>query len=710
MRKIISLVLILVLITTACTIEIEQPGTTTDKDKTDIDNLEEATQELKKFNSKAEILEFLKQSQTQNTYYNARISGGMEMEFAMADSAAAPTMAKSGGEAQDVSSTNVQVKGVDEADFVKNDNKYIYVLSQNKLIIVDAYPADSADIISETEIEGRPKNIFINEDKLVVFTQKNEPTQVFSAFDFIPRERHTQKTHALVYDIKDKEEPELINDFNLNGNFYEARMIDDYIYFIVKENLYYYNNIIDIPVVREGTTTLIKPDIFYFDNPEDNYVFHTIASFNINKQDIEAKSFMMGYSNTLYVSKNNIYITYQKNLPYRYHQTHNEERFYEIVVPLLPTTIKSDINTIKNNNNLNSYEKWDSISTIMEDMYNNMEDEDKQDLIEEISEAIEEYEAKLEAERRKTVIHKINIDEGDIDYDTRGEVNGYLLNQFSMDEHDNNLRVATTTYIWRGRNNMYNNVYVLDNNLDVIGQIEDIAPEERIYSTRFIGDRLYMVTFKNIDPFFVIDLSNQNNPEILGELKIPGFSDYLHPYDEDHIIGIGKETEGNQWGGVSTKGVKIALFDVSNVNNPKEVDKYEIGKQGTDSEALRDHKAFLFDKKRNLLVLPIRERKDRYMDTKYNYYRWKIWQGAYVLGVDDEQGIWLKGTITHEDSGNDDYYWNSPSAVRRSLYMDDVLYTVSAKKIKANEIEDIDEEITEIDLPYDNNRYYYGWY
>ena len=125
----------------------------------------------------------------------------------------------------------------------------------------------------------------------------------------------------------------------------------------------------------------------------------------------------------------------------------------------------------------------------------------------------------------------------------------------------------------------------LNSKMETIGKLENLAEKERIYSTRFIGDRLYMVTFLRIDPLFVIDLSNPNKPEVLGELKIPGFSDYLHPYDENHIIGIGKETGTNDWGGVSTKGVKVALFDVSDVKNPKQVDSYEIGQAGTDSEA-----------------------------------------------------------------------------------------------------------------------------
>ncbi len=681
-----SFLLLSMLLLSACEVRVEPPATEDGNDG----------QELKKFQSKQEILEFLDQAgRTVPSYGAARGLAGADMVMEAAEA-----------KADDFSTTNVQVQGVDEADFVKNDGKHIYLIAQDKLVIVDAYPAEDAEIISETEIKARPRNMLLKDDRLVIFTDDYEDTYVISEYDYVPRRRPAQKTHALIYDISDRENPELIEDYSLNGNYFESRMIDEYVYFVVKEDIYYYNNLIDLPVIREKGGIAVQPEIYYFDNPEDDYIFHTIAGFDIFGSTIDAKTFMMGYSNSLYVSKGNIYIAYQKNIPWIDYRARNEERFYNVVLPLLPADARSEIISVKNDNSISSYQRWDRISLILEDMYNNMDEDDKQDLIQEIEQAVEEYEAKMEAERRKTVIHKISIDDGKIEYRARGEVEGYLLNQFSMDEYEDNLRVATTTYIYRQGSTMYNNVYVLDHDLDVIGKIEDIAPEERIYSARFIGERLYMVTFKNIDPFFVVDLSDPKKPEILGELKIPGFSDYLHPYDEDHIIGIGKETEGNQWGGVSTGGVKIALFDVSDVENPKQVDKYEIGEPGTDSEALRDHKAFLFDRKRNLLVIPVREVTGRFRDPKYGYYRNSLTQGAYVFGI-DPNGISLRGKVIHEEDASDRWYWNSPDAVRRSLYMDDVLYTVSAKTLKMNEIDGLDE-IDEISLPYSENSY--NWY
>lgn len=671
----------------------------------------ESTQGLKKFSSVKEIREFLRTSFMRSDMVMERTPGAVNAVVAPMV-AATPAMKTGASEtgAVDYSTTNIQVEGVDEADFVKNDGKYIYVLAENKLVIVDAFPAAEAKTLSTTIIEGRPVDLFVNDDRLIVFTQDDAQVMVFPEYEYRPMPRYTPRTNAFIYDISVRKKPVQLSNFSINGNYFQSRMIGDYVYFIVKDDVYYYNEFVDVPAIKRGQVKVMSPDVYYFDNPEQNYVFHTIASVNIKSDKINAKSFMMGYSDNLYVSENNIYITYRKNLPVRYYEAQQQERFYKVVVPQLPEDARDKIYAIKDSD-LDSYEKWDKISSIMEDTYNRMTEKEKQDYSNNVEKAVEEYETKLAQERDITVIQKININKGDIEYKTKGEIPGSLLNQFSMDESGDHFRVATTSQIWTGRGSkQYNNVYVMDKDLGITGKLEEIAPDERIYSTRFIGNRLYMVTFKRIDPLFVIDLSDPKNPKILGELKIPGFSDYLHPYDENHIIGVGKETADNQWGGTSIKGVKLSLFDVSDVNNPKQLDKYEIGISGTDSEALRDHKAFLFDRKKNLLVIPIREVTEKPGYDNRGYYMQRVWQGAYVFGLTLQDGFKLKGKISHLDDYEEDmYYWNSPGAVRRSMYMDDVLYTISAQKIKMNDLDNL-TAINNIDLPFEKNMYYqYGW-
>lgn len=684
-----------------------------------------STQELKKFSSEYELREYLKAS-AQGT--GALAGSDMGRNFAIAQEGATGVavpmqsgvmpkavtsniQAPSGGTATDYSKTNIQVEGVDEADFVKNDGKYIYVIAQNKLVILDAFPASDAKILSSTLIEGRPKDLFVNGDRLLIFKEDTETIYGIPEYDYMPRPRDAMKTVALVYDISNRKNPEEVANYSISGNYFQSRMIGDNVYFIAKDTVYYYNDFVDMPVIRKGSARIMAPDVYYFDDPEQNYVFHTIASINIKQTDsINAKTFMMGYSDNLYVSQNNIYITYRKNMPVLYYEAQREERFYEVVMPLLPQDARDKINEIKNSN-LDQHEKWDKISSILEDTFNRMTEKEKQQYQDDVQKAVDEYEVKRAQEREKTVIQKISIDKGIIEYKTKGEVPGSLLNQFSMDESGNYFRVATTSQFWTINSNIqYNNVYIMDSDLKIAGKLEKIAPDERIYSTRFIGNRLYMVTFKRMDPLFVIDLTDPNNPQVLGQLKIPGFSDYLHPYDENHIIGVGKETAANEWGGVSIKGVKLSLFDVSDVNDPKQIDTYEIGKAGTDSEALQDHKAFMFDKKKNLLVIPVREvtGKEQY-DSRSGYNMQRVWQGAYVFNI-TLNGFKLKGKISHFDDFEEPfYYWGSPGAVRRSLFMDNVLYTISARKVMMNDLEDI-SEIKSIDLPFSKDMYNeYGW-
>jgi uncharacterized secreted protein with C-terminal beta-propeller domain len=309
---------------------------------------------------------------------------------------------------------------------------------------------------------------------------------------------------------------------------------------------------------------------------------------------------------------------------------------------------------------------------------------------------------------QKTSIHRIHIDGGAMNYTATGDVPGMVLNQFSVDEYDGYFRVATTTYAPSLRNR--NNVYVLDMSLNITGLLTDLAEGQRIYSARFMGDRCYLVTFKQVDPLFVIDLKDPYDPEVLGYLKVPGYSDYLHPYDETHLIGIGKETTDAgtfAW----YQGVKISLFDVSDVSHPREIDKEIIGHRGSDSPVLYDHKAFLFDKSRNLMVIPILEAEvdeSQYPEGVPDWaYAEPVWQGACVFHISTDAGITSAGNITHIENPSDleqGYYYYYSFFVQRSLYISgeagDVLYTISDAKIMMNDLENLDHIINEVELPY----------
>jgi inhibitor of cysteine peptidase len=672
-----------------------------------------SSQELKKFSSVQELTTFLASIESGR---NALIAasgdtafietGRFTGELALTDTdmqkTQGPTPAPSasmeeGAPAGDTSAvspeystTNVQVKGVDEPDFVKNDGKYAYILSGDRLTIAEVYPAESAKVVSKVGLDIQQgqylQNMFINDDTLVVFYQDYAQDYVIPQYDIVPQPFYTPKTHVMILDVADRADPKVAKNYVVSGAYNNARMIGDYVYLVTTSDLYNYRQPL-IPKVADASTTLIVPDIYYFDNPEPYYNFNTVTTVNIKSaQDaIKSQTFMMNPASALYVSENNIYIAYQKYQPY--YDIANRDRFFNVVVPLLPQDIQQQIRSIDSDQSQSESQRWDRIATVLQDMYNRMGEQEKTALLDKIQKALSDYDARIQKESHRTVVHKIAIGtEGEISYVARGEVPGRLLNQFSMDENGDRFRVATTVeYYSRSSSGMYNNVYVLNEGMQVVGKLEQIAPDESIYSARFIGDRLYLVTFQRIDPFFVIDVST-DQPKVLGELKLPGYSSYLHPYDENHIIGIGKETKDNEFGGVQTSGVKIALFDVSDVSNPKLLDDHVIGNAGTDSDVLWDHKAFLFDRTKDVLSIPITSYEDVPADGG-RYIQPKTWRGFYVFSTSPDSGFALKGTVEHSSSSGEYYYGLQGS---RSFYIGDVLYTLSlGNKLKMNDIDSL---------------------
>lgn len=678
-------------------------------------------QELKKFASTDELRTFLQSVEQNRAQLQEVTDFGFPQALVLTDRAemagapAAPMGSEADGmnfarttqPADDFSKTNVQVEGVDEADFMKNDGKFVYILSGDTLTIVDAYPAEGANIAVKVAFdiqEGQYlQNMFLRNDTLVIFYQEYGEEYVIQEYDYRPTPYYSQKTHALLMDVSDRENPRIVHDYEVSGNYNNARMIGGQVYLITTSDLYNYGYPV-IPRVIESSSIIVSPDIYYFDNPELYYSFNTVTSIDLDEpnseESVQSQTYMINPSSTVYVSEDNIYVAYEKNMAYPYYQErHTRDRFFEVVVPLLPEDVQQEIKDIEADTSLSPSEKWEMVSQLLQDTYNRMSENDRNELFEKIRLALDDYDASLFKETQKTVIHRIAIDaDGLIEYGARGEVPGRLLNQFSMDESGERFRVATTSDFWspRGSSILHNNVYVLDEDMEIVGELEQIAKGESIYSARFMGDRLYLVTFQRIDPFFVIDLT-EDEPKILGELKLPGYSNYLHPYDNDHVIGIGKETKENEFGGVQILGVKLALFDVSDVRNPTLVDEYEIGGSGTESEVLYDHKALLFDREKNVLSLPVTVMPDEPVYTEGGaYIQPKVWRGFYVFGVDADDGFSLKSKIEHFSGTNDFYFYGIQGS--RSFYIGDVLYTMTLNNLlKMNDLRDF-SDLGELDI------------
>ncbi len=615
---------------------------------------------------------------------------GAEVDFAMNDavgeSVAAPAaLSQASGisankTAERYSETNVQEFGVDEADIIKNDGRYIYLIKNNAIRVVDAYPPENMKVVGKVTVSEKsfyPREMYVDGTTLTVIGQSNqvygfeksspsilegdeveiqdsveqgslinESSEV--ALMVMPGQRpyypnnSKQMTTLVSFDVSDKTNPKQIRKVSLEGNYQSSRKIDDTVYLVAnKYNNWYWGRPVpfrgneDLPVMNDSADRNVKriapcQDIYYYPNFETaNYL--TVAAVDTVKTDKEVgRVMMLGSGDNVYSSAKNLYVT----------RTRYQDRF---------------------------------ISTVDFDGWRN---------------------------EPQTHIYKFALDGNQIDFTEKGTVRGRVLNQFSMSESGDDFRIATQT---DGKDGSM--MTILNKKLEQTGQVSGIAPGENIKSVRFMGDKAYMITFKNVDPLFVIDL-DPKNPAVLGELKIPGWSDYLHLFDDKHLIGIGREVkEGAEADDRLTSdellGLKIALFDVSDLKNPKEIHKKVIGDNGTNSEATRNHKAFLFDAKEGVMALPLTVMQQREGGNVYD--QETVFQGAFVYDVSIDNGFELRGKASHYE----DTYWtdnqqqrrwgNYEYNVQRILYIGDYWYTVAQNVIAAHNFNTL-EKVKQIEL------------
>jgi inhibitor of cysteine peptidase len=309
----------------------------------------------------------------------------------------------------------------------------------------------------------------------------------------------------------------------------------------------------------------------------------------------------------------------------------------------------------------------------------------------------------------QTDIYKFSLNNGHTSFVATATVPGSILNQYSMDENNTYFRVATTQHGWwdaTGQDN--NNLSVLDANMSVVGSLTNVAAGEQIYAGRFLGNRAFLVAFQQIDPLFAIDLSDPANPTIVGQLTLPGYSNFLLPYDENHLIGFDKdvivaqgETDGDVpwWNGAAFyQGMKLALFDVTDLHNPVLLHSVSIGDRGTESPALYDPHSILFDRPSNLLAFPVAIAHVQDPDPNEPWL-WgdTVYQGVQVYDVSLENGFVLRGEITQIPSGDD--IWNDWNRqINRVLFIGSDLFTLSDAEVKVNDLTTLADKVS-LELP-----------
>ncbi len=564
---------------------------------------------------------------------------------------------------EDYSTTNIQVAGIDEADTVKTDGIYIYTISNSQNNGVYYYDSPTQDSNSVFILSADPQNAKI-------ISKISLETGLMPVGLFL-----SQDSSKLVVIANQYTYP---NVFSSPGN---AMIMPFYSYESTTINVYEISNKANPVLVRN----FIASGSYFNSRLIGDYLYALTSQSAMIYND--AVTIPAVYKNG---------VAYGASPTSIYYADMNQSTYYSFTsfygINLMDNQQQPTNMTVLMNGASTMYVSPDNIYVAYPNWANGTE---------------------------LTSIYRVSIKGLQLAFEAQGNIPGNIINQYAMDEYGGNLRVATNWQQFTMRafaeqqSSQINNVYVLNQNLSVVGKLEGIGKGENLHAVRFIGDKCYLVTFIKTDPLFVIDLSQPQNPKVLGELKIPGYSDYLHPYDETHLIGVGKEAVAAEQGNFAWyQGLKLALFDVSDVNNPVQLANYVIGDRGTDSAVLNDPKAFLFDKGKNLLVIPvnlaiINQTLTQQYPSDFPAYGQTVWQGAYVFSLSTNGGFALKGTVTHlnatllDNQGhliNSSDYWSTQNQwITRSLYIGNTLYTISNAEVKLNSLTDM-SQIGQINL------------
>lgn len=465
----------------------------------------------------------------------------------------------------DYSGTNVQVKGVDEADIVKTDGNYIYYVAGNQLNILKPDGANTK-LVSSTSLSsndtwwGYNSEMFLLGNRLMVITQSFNTVWINDTNGGY--QNNTDQTSAIIYDITNPAKPLQVVSLGQSGTYVSSRMVGDYVYLVTSQ--YIYSPVQGTPVTYIPTTTdgvetkLLAPTDLYIGSNPQSAAYTVIGSINLKSgANFTSAKAVFGGSSELYATADHLLLAFARN---------DQE-----VLPIAPD---------KDGKNVQITRSSSSTDLVL-----------------------------------------LGLAEGQITKLASGNVPGSLLNQFSMDEYKNVIRIVTTLNNWEQRiytdgidtyesdSSTANALYTLDLNLNIVGKIENLAKDESVKSVRFDGDIGYFVTFRQVDPLFAVDLSNAANPRILDTLKIPGFSEYLHVFKDNLLLGIGYNADDTTG---QMQGVKLSMFDTSDKANVKEVTSTSVDASWTLVGS--NHKAILVDAEKNLIAFPA--------DSNYYIYRY----------------------------------------------------------------------------------------
>ena len=595
------------------------------------------------------IKDYWKSKPQRNYYYDDMVIDEiMDDSLDSNESETVESSKSSNVSAGDFSSTNTQIQWVDESDIIKTDGKYVYFYNQDKksVFIGDVQDPKNIKIIKEIKI---PNNIsspvlYIDENRLIIvgwgyIHAKSHKSDNYYSWNT------SSKVFTIIFDTTDISNPSLIKMFVSDGDYSKSRKIWDTLYLLSNKSFYVPYYLFDQEWYKAFDSSVIMPKSMELTKTTD-----------VSKQNTLVNNKKYPYE----VTAGNIVDCDEISYSFPDKDSFDEIEFspsFNIISAINIRDIQQNVETdVIAGNSAEIFMSQDSLYiTDRQYIKNNFRCAPGMMCIQPFF-----------FWGSNTIVHKLNIDKQNVDYQTSALIPGSPLNQYSMDEHEGNFRIITQKYSPE-KNTA---VYTLDENLKLLWSLDGLGKTEDFKSSRFMWDKLFLVTFEQIDPFYVIDMSDDSQPKVLWELKIPGYSTYLHPYDENHIIWIWYNTTQNKWWGTINDGIKIDLYEIDYNRAP--ADKVEedengnfqenlwdiyvaqkftktIGEYGSTSEATYNPRMFMWNANKNLLLLPakifINSPDDQYK--KIDFY-----QGLFSFEINKDTGITQKYKTTHIDFSN----------------------------------------------------------
>ena len=567
-----------------------------------------------------------------------------------------------------MSATNNQVKDVDEADIVKSDGDFLYLVVNGALRIVST---SHPHLVSVTKLSGQAREMFIEGDRAAAYVSRGTATRPRCTYGYDCQfTGDGTQTTLLIYDIKDRAHPMLARRVDFSGSLLASRRVGSMVH----------------TVVTSGDT---REKVYYSTWPDDVPrcgIYESAVKAQLKRLELKNEQLIRQATQLKLptITDNGLERTLCDSV---YHTAIAEKGAFTSIVSL---DIKHDglaahDATIESNPG--------AVFATADDIYLAVTHRPSNEQ--------HGWYTFYASTNEVTDLHRFTIGERpqSTTYSGSGVVPGHVLNQFSMDEWSGNLRIATT----RGRvpdPSVESAVSVMSpttsGNLLRVGAVEHLAPGEDIRSVRFEADRGYVVTFKKTDPLFVLDLKRPEAPKLLGELKIPGFSTYMHRVDDNHLLSIG--FDANDHGDFAYfDGVILQLFDVTNPLKPKLMFKEKIGTRGSSSEAATNHLAFNYFAERGLLALPMTICEgggDGRNGDKLTF------GGLLVYDVSMKSGFHRLGGVNHGTKGESCGTWWSAatSGVKRSLFIDDLVFSIALDRVKVQQLQALGKDLADIRL------------